>query len=239
MELRYSDFICGSANGSIANSKSPEAYLSFLRLVGTAYFLKYRSTYRGIKSPVTLFNSCSGSTAEEKHIQWLDKIRAHVWEEVQNEYNLPPSHTALKLQWLRSVWILNMWSQSSSNEVTHLSPMDYGWNKSENGYKIQYDTDEQVLIVKQRVCKFTKGCKCKHGCRTKRCGCIKQGLQCGPGCRCLNCENLLTSGDTNIDIASEVEIRANSDDSDSDSEYEESNDYHTFDTDSTTDSEND
>ena len=55
----------------------------------------------------------------------------------------------------------------------------------------------------------------------------------------LNCENLLTSGDTNIDIASEVEIRANSDDSDSDSEYEESNDYHTFDTDSTTDSEND
>ena len=132
-----------------------------------------------------------------------------------------------------------MWSQSSSNEVTRLSPMDYGWNKSENGYKIQYDTDEQVLIVKQRVSKFTKGCKCKSGCRTKRCGCIKQGLQCGPGCRCLNCENLLTSGDTDIDIASEVEIRANSDDNDSDSEYEDSNDYHTFDTDSTTDSEND
>ena len=76
--------------------------------------------------------------------------------------------------------------------------------------------------------------------RTKRCGYIKQGLQCGPGCRCLNCKNLLTSGDTDIDIASEeVEIRANSDDSDSDSEYEESNDYHTFDTDSITDSEND
>lgn len=237
---RYSDFICGSVNGSIANSKSPEAYLSFFRLVGTAYFLKYRSTYRGTKSPVTLFNSCSGSNAEEQHIQWLDKIRAHVWEEVQNEYNLPPSHTALKLHWLRSVWILNMWSQSSSNEVTRLSPMDYGWNKSENGYKIQYDTDEQVLIVKQRVSKFTKGCKCKSGCRTKRCGCIKQGLQCGPGCRCLNCENLLTSGDTDIDIASEVEIRATSDsESDSDSEYEESNDYCTFDTDSTTDSEND
>ena len=81
--------------------------------------------------------------------------------------------------------------------------MDYGWSQLENGYQIQYDTDEQ-------------------------------------GCRCFNCENLLTSGDTDIDIASEeVEIRANSDDSDSDSEYEESNDYHTFDTDSITDSEND
>ena len=134
---RYSDFICGSVNGSIANSKSPEAYLSFLRLVGTAYFLKYRSTYRGTKSPVTLFNSCSGSTAEEQHIQWLDKIRAHVWEEVQNEYNLPPSHTALKLQWLRSVWILNMWSQSSSNAVYHQWIMDGTNQRMVTRYSIQ------------------------------------------------------------------------------------------------------
>lgn len=122
---RYSDTICGCrANGSVANSKSPEAYLSFLRLVGTAYFLKYRSTYRATKSPVTLFNLCSNSNAEEQHIQWLDKIR-----DMYGKKYLPPSHTTLNLHWLRSVWVLNR-NQSSSDEVTSLSPTDSGCNTS-------------------------------------------------------------------------------------------------------------
>ena len=130
-----------------------------------------------------------------------------------------------------------MWNQSSSNEVTSLSPTDYGWNTLENGYKIQYETDEQVLIVKQRVSKFTKGCKCKNGCKTKKCGCKKQELQCGPGCRCLNCENLLTSQDVSssaIDIGgTSTEIE-----SDTESENEANNDYLTTDTESTIDREN-
>ena len=59
---------------------------------------KYRSTCRGTKFPVTLFNLCIGSNAKEQHIQLLNKIRGHIIrEEVQNEYHLPTSHTALKL----------------------------------------------------------------------------------------------------------------------------------------------
>ena len=62
--------------------------------------------------------------------------------------------------------------------------------------------------------KFTRGCKCKSGCRTKRCGCKQNGKQCGPGCRCLNCENVLTTNALcpeehslmDLDIAEEVEI---------------------------------
>ena len=108
---------------SLANSKSPDAYLAFLRLVGTTYFIKYRSTYRGTKSPVTLFNSCTGSSIEDQHIKWLDKIRAHVWEEVQNEFDLPPSHTALKLHWLRTAWVIDMWTQAS-NTITTLPPTE-------------------------------------------------------------------------------------------------------------------
>ena len=56
---RYSDFICGPrAKGSLSHWKSKFLF----RLVGTTYFIKYRSTYRGTKSPVTLFNSCTGMT---------------------------------------------------------------------------------------------------------------------------------------------------------------------------------
>lgn len=100
-----------------------------------------------------------------------------------------------------------------------------------------------LIIIKQRVSKFTKGCKCKSGCtcRTKRCGCKEQGLQCGPGCRCLNCENLLTSRDvSSSDINIAREIGANiGDESESESESEESADYLTTDSESTIDSEND
>ena len=49
-------------------------------------------------------------------------------------------------------------------------------------------------------------------CKTKRCGYRKNGHQCGPGCQCLNCENLpifdafqLEFND--IEIAAEVEVR--------------------------------
>ena len=34
-----------------------------------------------------------------------------------------------------------------------------------------------------------KGCSCKSGCDTKRCGCWENGEACGPGCRCVNCKN--------------------------------------------------
>ena len=161
---------------------------------------------------MTLFNSCIGTTIEDQHIQRLDKIRAHVWEEVQNEFHLPPSHTALKLHWLRTACVLNMWAQASANKITTLPPTEYGWIKEDGGYNIQYDTEERVLIVRQRVSKFTRGCTYKGGCKSKRCGCKKNGQQCGPGCRCLNCENLLTSDtiqpelDHELGIAREVVI---------------------------------
>ena len=38
-----------------------------------------------------------------------------------------------------------------------------------------------------------QGCRCKKGCCNKRCSCFKASVKCGPGCRCANCENLLSS----------------------------------------------
>ena len=91
-----------------------EGYLSFLRLVGTAYFLKYRGTYQGTKSPVHLFHSCKSTSSLEQHITWLNKIREHVWVHTYEEKNLLPSHTALKFQWLRALWVVHMWAQAGS-----------------------------------------------------------------------------------------------------------------------------
>lgn len=43
--------------------------------------------------------------------------------------------------------------------------------------------------TKKCGCKTTKGCGCKTGCTTNRCRCKKEGLVCGPSCTCTNCEN--------------------------------------------------
>ena len=63
---------------------------------------------------------------------------------IQNEFDLLPSPSALKLHWLRTVWVLNMWAQASSDKITILPPTQYGWIQEvdNGGYSIQYDTDE-------------------------------------------------------------------------------------------------
>ena len=33
-------------------------------------------------------------------------------------------------------------------------------------------------------------CSCKSGCETRRCGCRRKEIICGPGCRCSTCRNL-------------------------------------------------
>ena len=60
--------------------------------------------------------------------------------------------------------------------------------------------------LKQRVMVLTRGCKCKTGCSTGRCGCRKKGIQCLEGCLCINCTNLPTSPLADTDIT-EVILR--------------------------------
>jgi len=38
-------------------------------------------------------------------------------------------------------------------------------------------------------------CRCKNGCQTKRCACLKDGQSCQNGCQCSNCKNPLNGLD--------------------------------------------
>ena len=59
------------------------------------------------------------------------------------------------------------------------------------------------MAVRNRVSKLTNGCKChKNNCKTKQCGCKKI---CGPGCQCINYDNLLPAIDAST-TASESEL---------------------------------
>ncbi len=59
-----------------------------------------------------------------------------------------------------------------------------------NTLTIDWDSENNVTNVKERVALIRKGCNCKTGCSTARCKCKKSNFQCGPGCKCLGCTNL-------------------------------------------------
>lgn len=55
---------------------------------------------------------------------------------------------------------------------------------------IDWYSDENQSLVRERVQLLTKGCKCKSGCATGRCGCGRKENHCAEGCSCLHCSNL-------------------------------------------------
>ena len=55
---------------------------------------------------------------------------------------------------------------------------------------IDWDSDANQAAVNERVLLLMKGCKCKIGCITGRCGCWKKGKSCSEGCLCLHCSNI-------------------------------------------------
>lgn len=65
--------------------------------------------------------------------------------------------------------------------------------KNNQQYAFQLAAGQSRVIPDQTKRSLNKGCGCTTGCATRRCGCKKQGLHCGPSCKCqntyFNCEN--------------------------------------------------
>ena len=53
-----------------------------------------------------------------------------------------------------------------------------------------WDSTENMTAIRDRVALLMKGCKCKTGCTTGRCGCHKKGQACSEGCTCMHCKNM-------------------------------------------------
>ena len=86
-----------------------------------------------------------------------------------------------------------MWHQADKNEMILRPLQGNGWKITDQAaLEIDWDSEEHVESVRHRVALLTKGCNCKTGCRTARCGCVKRNGKCGAGCNCQNCCNLPT-----------------------------------------------
>ena len=89
--------------------------------------------------------------------------------------------------------MLDMWRQANRNEMQVADVTHCGWNVTDGILSIDWDSAENQAAVNERVLLLTKGCKCKTGCKTGRCGCRKRGQSCSEGCECLHCSNLPNS----------------------------------------------
>ena len=117
---RYSSFIRfpdQHTPGSISDvSPDSNGFLSFVRLIGVAYFTRHRTAFQ-VETPIGYFKSYF-TPPEEHHKQWYDSIRMIIWERITFEDQLPPSLDALKLHWLRSIWVIHYWRQAHLIKLT-------------------------------------------------------------------------------------------------------------------------
>ena len=196
--FEYCGFICSSSDrapGLLTDTySSAQGFLSFLRLVGCAYFRKHKSAFLpAYSSPMALFNSLTkeDETVLDHHTTWLNFLRERIWSKIKYEEEMIPSSDALKRHWMRSCWIVSVWRQATDNYITYPPLEGNGWKQPDvNTLLIDWDSDENIAQVRSTVALIKKGCGCKTGCISARCKCKKGGKYCGPGCKCVRCCNL-------------------------------------------------
>ena len=85
-----------------------------------------------------------------------------------------------------------MWSHSFHQNIYEFLPVPEtcGWTNNPDGtFAFDWDSKEVQQTVQKTIEFLMKGCSCKKGCTSHRCGCVKNSRQCGPSCHCQNCQN--------------------------------------------------
>ena len=193
----YSEFISGES-GALSHLLNEESYLAFLRMIGVMYFQKHRSTFSNYHSPMAHFHShkSDATSIKQQHLNWIDFLRQGMWDQVTFEDQLIPSNEALYRHYLRSSWVIDYWRKASNSDIQILPVTMFGWKLDKEGaLEIEWDSDENIKNIKERVTFLLRGCKCtKSKCSTRVCSCRKAGRPCGPGCSCTGCTNKPSQG---------------------------------------------
>ena len=104
--FQYASFITGGQPiGSMGILETSSALLSFLRLVGCAYFKKHTSAFEH-PTPIALYQSIGIVNPLKHHEEWLQVIRKTIWLRADTESHNLPSTEALALHWKRCLWVL-------------------------------------------------------------------------------------------------------------------------------------
>jgi hypothetical protein len=173
------------------------ALAAFLRLVGTAFFTRFKARLEEATAPRS-YTAVVGvdRTSLKGAIQWTDQIREQTWAALPSEEGSLPSFGALLFHFLRGVFALRIWDQACEYEISVPDMLQYGYDKDEMGqWQLMYDFPETMERVHEQINLVLKGCGCKKTmCLNRACKCRKAGQKCSPACRCLGCKNLILQG---------------------------------------------
>ena len=199
-----------------------------IRLVGTVYFSKHLASFNtlyGHETPIHSYNSVDSTLSPtERHKKWIEHLTKIIADRIKAEEDRIPSYTALWRHWLRSCWGGSLWLNAPLPDPysSLIHPENSGWLLLTDGkYIIDWEDPNFISKTERNITYLIKGCRCKGGCKTNRCGCKKQGSHCGPGCECHECTNLPLAETTSVQAAEEAYIEEISDveyDGDSDSD---------------------
>ena len=212
--FQHASFIA-EGPGSLSEVSSPDGFLSFLRLIAAAYYIRHRPAFHTTLG--NLFAELSGNGSEQsKHHTFITELSKIIWPRTTTEDDSIPSLSALQLHWQRSCWVLQVWRQANFGEMEVPSTATHGWQLTDGALAITWDTPESLDAIQALVESLTSGCQCKSGCSSKRCKCFKKGRECSTGCRCRNCKNLQDSAQPHEPESSSSSADSESDSSESD-----------------------
>jgi len=84
-----------------------------------------------------------------------------------------------------------MWQQSTQPEIYRSlpPPNEYGWKLIDGNCIIEWESPNAHQKIRDNIEFLPKGCSCKSGCYTMKCGCRRKQWKSGPGCLCQSCMN--------------------------------------------------
>ena len=103
---------------------------------------------------------------------------------------LLPSQDCLYLREKNLSFQLQLWGQATKPQMMIPKPENFGWEKTENGFELQPDSEANLKKQKGIYDTIMRKCACKSiRCLTRLCKCKNAGNKCTSLCGCINCEN--------------------------------------------------
>ena len=120
----------------------------------------------------------------------ISELQKETWVHTVESKSLLPSQECLILREKNLSFQLQIWGQATKPQMIIPKPEDYGWEKIDNEFELQADSESNIKKQKTNYDIIMMRCACKSSqCRTRACKCKKAGNHCTALCDCINCEN--------------------------------------------------
>lgn len=122
-------------------------------------------------------------------VEDLADLRWHMFSKQQSEaQKLPPTRAALTQKILRAHYTTFQWKSSHISSPVLPNPEEFGWKWLDDSTLFE-PVMTTLLPAPESVIDLSM-CRCQTNCKTLRCKCRKNNLNCTEMCLCTDCDNI-------------------------------------------------